>query len=46
MKPGEKSLAFHLRFRHPERTLRDEEVEAAMAQVVAALKARGFGLRE
>ncbi|SDF08357.1 phenylalanyl-tRNA synthetase beta subunit [Thermus arciformis] len=46
LKPGEKSLAFHLRFRHPERTLRDEEVEAAMAQVVAALKARGFGLRE
>ncbi|MFX9536724.1 hypothetical protein ABTO54_19225, partial [Acinetobacter baumannii] len=25
LRVGEKSLAFHLRFRHPERTLKDEE---------------------
>ncbi len=46
LKEGEKSLAFHLRFRHPERTLTDEEVEGILERVVAALRARGFGLRE
>ena len=42
---GHKSLAFHLRFRHPKRTLRDEEVEEAVSRVAEALRARGFGLR-
>jgi phenylalanyl-tRNA synthetase beta chain len=46
LREGEKSLAFHLRFRHPERTLKDEEVDAAMAGIFAALRARGFGIRE
>jgi len=43
---GRKSLAFHLRFRHPERTLRDEEVDEAVARMVAALRGRGWGIRE
>ncbi|MGC8968540.1 MAG: phenylalanine--tRNA ligase subunit beta [Thermus sp.] len=45
LKEGEKSLAFHLRFRHPERTLTDEEVEETLERVVAALRTRGFDLR-
>ena len=45
LKEGEKSLAFHLRFRHSERTLKDEEVDAVMERAFAALRARGWGLR-
>jgi phenylalanyl-tRNA synthetase beta chain len=45
LKEGTKSLAFHLRFRHPERTLRDEEVEEVMGRIVAALRARGLDIR-
>ena len=35
-----RSLAWHLEFRASERTLRDEEVDAAMARVLGALKER------
>ncbi|GAA5334445.1 MULTISPECIES: phenylalanine--tRNA ligase subunit beta [Thermus] len=45
LKPGTKSLAFHLRFRHPERTLTDEEVDQAMAQVFQAVRERGWEIR-
>jgi len=44
--PGQKSLAFHLRFRHPERTLRDEEVEAVFTHLEECLAARGYSLRK
>ncbi|MCC6573173.1 MAG: phenylalanine--tRNA ligase subunit beta [Planctomycetes bacterium] len=43
--PGKKSLAFSLTFRHDERTLTTEEVQAAVDAVVAALKAIGGELR-
>jgi len=36
---GRKSLAFSLEFRSPDRTLTDEEVEAAIAAIVAHLEA-------
>ncbi|WP_234554123.1 phenylalanine--tRNA ligase subunit beta [Thermus caliditerrae] len=42
---GRKSLAFHLRFRHPQRTLTDEEVDQAVASVVQALRERGWDIR-
>jgi phenylalanyl-tRNA synthetase beta chain len=35
---GARSVAFRLRFRAPDRTLRDDEVEAVEARVLAALK--------
>lgn len=40
--PGKKSLAFSVRFRHPERTLAGDEVDAVMALTVTALE-RGCG---
>ncbi|GGM92545.1 phenylalanine--tRNA ligase beta subunit [Thermus composti] len=45
LKPGEKSLAFHLRFRHPGRTLTDEEVDEAMERVFQAVRGRGWSIR-
>ncbi len=36
---GKKSLTFRMRFRHPEKTLRDEEVNAPVDALVAKLKA-------
>lgn len=38
--PGRRSLAFRLTFRAPDRTLRDEEVDAITARVVAALESQ------
>lgn len=35
-----RSVAWHLTFRAPDRTLRDEEVDAAMARIVGQLKER------
>jgi phenylalanyl-tRNA synthetase beta chain len=37
---GRKSVTFRLRFRDPERTLRHEEVDPQVAQLVDALKAK------
>jgi phenylalanyl-tRNA synthetase beta chain len=34
---GARSLAWHLTFRHPERTLRDKEIDGRRAKLVAAL---------
>ncbi|MBO0707535.1 MAG: phenylalanine--tRNA ligase subunit beta, partial [Candidatus Dormibacteraeota bacterium] len=39
---GRKSVAFRLRFRSPERTLTDKEVDRAMKEVTRALE-RDFG---
>ncbi|MCL6527097.1 MAG: phenylalanine--tRNA ligase subunit beta [Thermaceae bacterium] len=44
--PGEKSLAFHLSFRDPARTLTDTEVEGFMARVIQALEAAGYAIRK
>jgi phenylalanyl-tRNA synthetase beta chain len=37
---GERSLAWRLRFRHPERTLTDAEVDQAIEAILAALRER------
>ncbi|AEB12516.1 phenylalanine--tRNA ligase subunit beta [Marinithermus hydrothermalis] len=42
---GQKSLAFHLSFRHPERTLRDEEVDAFMERIIQAVRDAGYDIR-
>jgi phenylalanyl-tRNA synthetase beta chain len=39
---GKKSLAYTLRFRAPDRTLTDEEADAAVSEIVAAVGSR-FG---
>jgi len=45
--PGQRNLAFSLTFRTPDRTLTDEEVEAHMNRVRAALKEQlGAAIRE
>jgi phenylalanyl-tRNA synthetase beta chain len=43
--PGEKSFTFRLTFSSQERTLRDEEVDAAMAKIQKALEKHGAKLR-
>ncbi|MGH8104183.1 MAG: phenylalanine--tRNA ligase subunit beta [bacterium] len=43
---GHRSLAYHLVFRHPERTLSDEDVTAQEGHIIAALKNLGLFLRE
>ena len=43
---GRKSLALALEFRAPDRTLTDEEVEAARAEIIASLEKIGGSLRE
>ncbi|RDI96644.1 phenylalanine--tRNA ligase subunit beta [Meiothermus sp. QL-1] len=45
LEAGQKSLAFHLVFRHPERTLTDLETEAFMQQIIAAVESRGYAIR-
>lgn len=42
---GKKSVAFSLRLRSPERTLTDEEADAAMKRAVKALDKMGIALR-
>lgn len=44
--PGRRSLAFHLVWRAPDRTLRDEEVDQLMAKVFEALSAAGAEVRD
>jgi phenylalanyl-tRNA synthetase beta chain len=36
--PGNRSLAWHLTFRHPERTLRDKEIEGRRSNVIRQLE--------
>ncbi len=43
--PGKCSLAFHLAWRAPDRTLTDEEVDQLMERVFAALEAAGAQVR-
>lgn len=45
LRDGEKSLAFHLTFRHPERTLTDLETDAFMQNIIGALEQQGFAIR-
>ena len=42
---GQKSLAYNLVLRAPDRTLTDEEAEATVARVLDALAAMGVALR-
>ncbi|HVZ50257.1 MAG TPA: hypothetical protein VG916_15845, partial [Gemmatimonadaceae bacterium] len=42
--PGTRSLAWRLTFRHPERTLRDKEIEGRRAQLLKTLE-REIGVR-
>ena len=45
--PGKKSVAFTLTYRHADRTLTDEDVQAAHAKVLDALKEKlNINLRE
>jgi phenylalanyl-tRNA synthetase beta chain len=38
IEPGTRSLAWRLTFRHPERTLRDKEIEGRRAKILGALE--------
>ena len=42
---GQKSLAFHLIFQSPERTLTDQEVDRNFRRIIAALKSNGWEIR-
>ena len=42
---GTRSVALRMRWRHPSRALRDEEVDAWLADVVEAVRARGYDIR-
>lgn len=46
LKDGEKSMAFHLAFRDPGRTLTDEETDGFMASVVQLLEGAGYAIRK
>jgi phenylalanyl-tRNA synthetase beta chain len=43
---GSRSVAIHLSFRAPGRTLTDAEVDAAMQSVIASVRAEGLEIRE
>ena len=42
---GEKSLAFHLIFQSPERTLTDAEVDAIVKKIITTLEEKGWEVR-
>lgn len=42
---GQRSLALRLKFRHPERALRDEEVDATMTDIISTLRQSGYDIR-
>jgi len=42
---GEKSMAFHLTFRHQGRTLTDLETDSFMQNIITAIEQRGFAIR-
>ncbi|MGL4608492.1 MAG: phenylalanine--tRNA ligase subunit beta, partial [Trueperaceae bacterium] len=41
-----KSLALRLWFRHPERTLKDDEIEGFMGNIITALTGTGYAIRD
>jgi phenylalanyl-tRNA synthetase beta chain len=41
-----KSLALRLWFRHPERTLKDEEIEGFMGNIITTLIQKGYAIRD
>ena len=41
----QRSVAVRMRWRHPARALRDEEVDARLNDVIAAVRAAGYGIR-
>lgn len=43
---GHRSVALRLRFRDPARSLTDEEVDGYMANVIEAVRRRGYAIRE
>jgi len=43
---GRRSVALRLRFRDPARALRDDEVDAFMDDVIAALSQQGYDIRD
>ncbi len=43
---GARSVALRLRFRHPERALRDEEVDAYMTNIISAFAQERYTIRE
>jgi phenylalanyl-tRNA synthetase beta chain len=43
--PGMRSLAWRLTFRHPERTLRDREIQGRTAKILASLE-ESFGIKQ
>lgn len=46
LEPGQKSMAFHLSFRHEGRTLTDAETDAFMGQVIGAIERAGYAIRK
>ena len=42
----EKSLAFHLVFQSPDRTLTDAEIDAAVKKIIAALEEQSWEVRK
>ena len=42
---GERSVALRLRWRHPSRALRDEEVDGWLQSVIAAVESAGYAIR-
>jgi phenylalanyl-tRNA synthetase beta chain len=41
-----KSLALRLWFRHPERTLKDDEIEGFMGNIISVLTQTGYSIRD
>ncbi len=41
----QRSVAVRMRWRHPARALRDEEVDARLSDVIAAVREAGYGIR-
>lgn len=45
LEPGQKSMAFHLSFRHEGRTLTDAETDGYMQNVIGAIEEAGYAIR-
>ena len=46
LEPGQKSMAFHLSFRHQGRTLTDAETDGFMQKVIGAVEGAGYAIRK